>query len=106
MFILCSIDNLIGLKMNLEEKDQGVIGVLLKRFENERYPKAQLLKAKIDNGGILDDDDLSFLELTLEDSQQVLAIISRHPEYASLAKEVFLMYEDIMTKSQENSSKA
>ena len=91
--------------MDQEEKDKGVIAVLLKRFESESYPRARLLKKKVDNGTVLDDQDLFFLEQTLEHAQQVMAIISRHPEYASLAKEVMLMYEEIMSKSQENSNK-
>ncbi|MDX2369484.1 MAG: hypothetical protein QNK36_13965 [Colwellia sp.] len=92
--------------MDQEKKDQGIIAVLLKRFENERYPRAQLIKAKVDNGAVLDEQDMSFIEQTLEDAHQEMAIIMRHPEYASLAKEVMLMYEEIMSKSQKNSSKA
>jgi len=92
--------------MDQEKKDQGVIAVLLKRFENERYPRAQLLKKKVDDGAVLDERDLSFLEQTLADAHQVIAIILRHPEYASLAKEILLMYEEIMSKSQQNSKGA
>jgi hypothetical protein len=91
--------------MNLEEKDKGVIAVILKRFESESYPRAQLLKNKVDNGGVLDSRNMSFIEQKLEDARQVMAIISRHPEYASLAKEVILMYEKIMSKSQQNKNK-
>ena len=89
--------------MNQEIKDQGVIAVLLKRFEHDLYPRAKLLQSKVDNGGVLDNNDLSFLEKTLGDAHQVMAILSRHPEYASLAKEMLLMCEDIMSKSQQNS---
>ncbi|MDX2368744.1 MAG: hypothetical protein QNK36_10130 [Colwellia sp.] len=92
--------------MDQEKKDQGVIAVLLKRFENERYPRAQLIKTKVDNGAVLDDQDIAFIEQTLEDAHQEMAIILRHPEYASLAKEVMLMYEEIMSTSQKNSSEA
>ena len=92
--------------MDLETKDQGVIAVLLKRFESDRYPRAQLLKEKVNNGAVLDNYDLSYLEHTLEDAHKVLAIISRHPEYASLAKEILVMYEKIMSKSQQNSNQA
>ncbi|PCI58383.1 MAG: hypothetical protein COB45_00475 [Gammaproteobacteria bacterium] len=91
--------------MDQEEKDKGVIAVLLKRFENERYPRAQLIKAKVDKGAVLDELDMSFIEQTLEDAHQEMAIILRHPEYASLAKEIMLMYEEIMSKSQQNSKK-
>ena len=89
--------------MDQERKDQGVIAVLLKRFESESHPRAQLLKVKVDAGAVLDSYDLSFLEDTLVEAHQVIGIVSRHPEYASLAKEIILMYEEIMSISQENS---
>ena len=89
--------------MSLNEKDLGIISVLLKRFETERLPRAQALKAKVDNGYILDDADLSYLELVLTDSHQVLGLIKKHPEFATLAKAAIMIYEEIMSKSQQNS---
>lgn len=91
--------------MDQERKDQGVIAVLLKRFESESHPRALLLKVKVDTGAELDQYDLSFLEEILGEAHQVIGIVSRHPEYASLAKEIILMYEEIMSKSQQNASK-
>ncbi|MBL4764961.1 MAG: hypothetical protein JKX67_06735 [Colwellia sp.] len=90
--------------MDLQEKDQGVIAVLLKHFENDLYPRAQKLKEKVDHGAILNEQDLAYLDKVLSDAHQVMAIIERHPEYASLVKDFLLMYEDIMSKSQLNSS--
>lgn len=92
--------------MSQEQKDQGIIAVLLKRFENERYPRAQALKTKVDNGAILDDQDLEYLEQVLADARQVMSIIARHPKYLPLAKGVLLMYEEIMSKSQLNEKQA
>lgn len=89
--------------MDLEQKDKGVIAVILKRFESERYPHMKRLKAKVDNGSVLDENDLSYLEEILSDAHQILAIITRHPEYGSLVKESLVMYEEIMTLSQLNS---
>ncbi len=102
MVILYAIGNSIGGNMDIEQKDKGVIAVLLKRFEHERYPRIKQLEQKVDNGAVLDQDDLSYLEQVLMDTHQVIAIVTRHPEYGSLAKETLLMYEDIMTKSQQN----
>jgi len=90
--------------MNVEEKDKGVISVILKRFEHERYPRMQVLKAKVDEGAVLDSKDLIYLKQVLSEVHQLLDIITRHPEYAALVKGGLLMYEEIMTKSQLNSS--
>lgn len=88
--------------MDLEQKDQGVIAVLLKRFEHERYPRAQTLKSKIDSGAVLDKQDLAYLDQVLSDTHKVMAVLERHPEYASLVQSILLMYEEIMSKSQQN----
>ncbi|MDG1731989.1 MAG: hypothetical protein P8M49_07395 [Thalassotalea sp.] len=92
--------------MDLEQQDKGVIAVVLKRFEHERYPKLQTFKANVENGGVLDDDALAYLEKILTDAHQVMAVVKRHPEYAALAKGALLMYEEIMSQSQLNSNKA
>lgn len=91
--------------MDLEQKDKGVIAVLFKRFEDITYPKIQAMKAKVDAGNVLGPRDIAFLDKTLTDAHQIMGLLKRHPEYAPLAEGVLLMYEEIMTKSQENSQK-
>jgi hypothetical protein len=89
--------------MDISEKDAGVIAVILKRFEQERWPRAQALKAKVDGGEVLNDADLAYLNVVLTDARHIMGVIERHPEYASLAQGVLEMYGEIMTKSQKNS---
>lgn len=90
--------------MTIDNKDLGVITVLLKRYETERLPKAQAMKAKVAAGQVLDEDDLSYLEHVLTDSHQIMSLIDKHPEYAALAKDTIQLYEEIMTLSQNNSA--
>ncbi|TLU64161.1 hypothetical protein FE810_12710 [Thalassotalea litorea] len=91
--------------MDLEERDEGVIAVLFKRFEDITYPKIEQMREKVNGGGVLDDREIAFLDKTFKDGHQVLSVLKRHPEYDALAKGVILIYEEIMTKSQENSRK-
>ena len=44
----------------------------------------QILKAKVDEGGVLDPKDLMYLKQVLGEVHQLLDIITRHPEYAAL----------------------
>ncbi|MDN3653434.1 hypothetical protein QWY77_11840 [Thalassotalea ponticola] len=90
--------------MDLEEKDKGVIAVILKRFETERLPKVKKLQAKVDAGGVLDEYDIDFLEQVFDDAHQVMDVVKRHPEYSKLAKGILQMYNEIMAKSQANSN--
>jgi hypothetical protein len=90
--------------MNQEDKDEGVLAVLIKRFAHERYPKMLELKKNVDDGAVLNDRDISYLEGVLSDAHQALDVLSRHPEYSSLAQKSLVMYEEIMSKSQENNN--
>ena len=83
-------------------KDAGVIAALLERFEKHRLPRAIALKEKVDNGGLLDDNDIAFLKRVLEDSQQVQQLVDRHPEYKDLVAQASQLYADITTKALEN----
>ena len=91
--------------MDLEERDEGVIAVMVKRFEDITYPRIEEMREKVNGGDVLGPRDIAFLDKTFTDGHQMLAVLQRHPEYAALAKGVLLMYEEIMTKSQENSKK-
>ena len=51
--------------MNSESQDAGVIAAIVERLEEQRLPRALDLKAKVDQGGMLDDMDIEFLELSL-----------------------------------------
>lgn len=91
--------------MDLNKKDLGTIAVIIKRFETERMPRAKEIKARVDAGGVLEDVDIAFLKQVFEEAQGSMQLIARHPEYAKLAKGVIMMYEEIMTKSQENAKR-
>ncbi|QDP00883.1 hypothetical protein [Thalassotalea sp. PS06] len=91
--------------MDLEQRDEGVIAVMVKRFEDITYPRIAEMREKVNGGGVLDDRDIAFLDKTFKDGHQMLSVLKRHPDYDALAKGVLLMYEEIMTKSQENSKK-
>jgi hypothetical protein len=44
------------------EEDMGVTLALLERFQTQRLPRALALKERIDQGGLLDEFDIAFLE--------------------------------------------
>ncbi len=49
--------------MPVKNTDKGIVEVVVKRFEPERWPRAQAIKAKVDQGGGL--DDIAFLDQAL-----------------------------------------
>ena len=76
---------------------------MAKRIEHVRCPKMLELKEKVDGGTVLDERDLNYIEHILTDAHQVMAVLTRHPEYAPLAQKCLVMYEEIMSQSQRNS---
>lgn len=88
-----------------ETKDAGVLAVIVERMEQQRLPRALDLKAKVDEGGVLDDLDIEFLELVFTDSNELKPLLARHPEYQDLAARMMALYREITTKALENENK-
>lgn len=88
--------------MTDDKEDDGLIYVLMERFEKIRLPRALSLKEKVDGGGVLDDYDLAFLEEVFSDSNKIKPLLDRHPEYQDLAARVINLYSEITAKALEN----
>ena len=88
--------------MTDDKDDDGLIFVLMERFEKFRLPRAISLKEKVDGGAVLDDYDVAFLEEVFSDSNKIKPLLDRHPEYQELATRVITLYREITEKALEN----
>lgn len=88
--------------MTDDKDDDGLIFVLMERFEKIRLPRALSLKEKVDGGAVLDDYDVAFLEEVFSDSNKIKPLLDRHPEYQELATRVVTLYREITAKALEN----
>jgi hypothetical protein len=84
--------------------DQGVIQVLLDRFNQQRLPRAMEMKEKVDRGEKLEEFDVSYLAGVLEDIQQIRPLLERHPEYEPLVVKGLALYKEIVDKATQNES--
>lgn len=89
-----------------ETQDKGVAAVIIERMENQRLPRALDLKAKVDEGGVLDDLDIDFLERVFADSNELKPMLARHPEYHDLAARMMNLYHAITAKALANETKS
>jgi hypothetical protein len=87
-------------------KDTGVIVTLAERFEQQRLPRALDLKRRVDQGELLSDTDITFLEHVFRDAHEMSALLDRHPEWSVLAGRALSLYKEITQKALENQQAA
>ena len=83
-------------------KDAGLLAVIVERMQEQRLPRALDLKAKVDQGGFLEDLDIEFLDKVFADTSELKPLLARHPEYNDLAARKMGLYREITTKALEN----
>jgi len=86
-------------------KELGTMQVLLERLNAEILPRALGLKAKVDRGERLDDQELLSLEALLEDATRNTSLAKDHPELHLLCGRIASLYSEITRKALENQEK-
>ncbi len=89
-------------RRELDSMDEGVLTVIVERMQEQRFPRALELKAKVDAGETLDDFDIDFLERVFEDCTRLKPLLDRHPDYQELAARMMNLYHAITTQALAN----
>jgi len=87
---------------NSQDDEEGVLLALLQGFENHRLPRTLHLKERVDAGETLTQDDVDFLEELLKETQSILPMIDRHPEYQDVLTHAVHLYQHISEKALKN----
>ncbi|WP_301103062.1 hypothetical protein [Propionivibrio sp.] len=88
-----------------ESQEAGVAAAIVERIETQRLPRAIDLKEKVDQGGVLDDFDIDFLDRVFADTNELRPFLTRHPEYQALAARMMNLYHEITEKALSNEPK-
>jgi len=91
--------------MENEAEDHGVLAVIIERIEEQDLPRALDLKDKLEQGGVLDDMDIGFLERVLTNVDELKPLFDRHPEHQALAARLMDLYHAITSQALKNEPK-
>jgi hypothetical protein len=80
----------------------GVIQALIDRFERQRLPRLLELKKKVNQGEVLSDPDVQFLDQVIHDAQKSKHLIDKHPKWQKFCSEVVHLYNEIAEKALNN----
>jgi len=92
--------------MRDSSNDAGAVQALLDRLNSQRLPRALDLKKKVDRGERLDDPDMQFLKMVLEDTGTARELAGRNPELQPLVARLIGLYGEITRKGLENEQRS
>ena len=85
-----------------ETEDHGILAASIERLEEQDIPRALDLKDKLDQGGVLDEMDIGFLERVFTEAEELKPLVERHPEHLALAARLMDLYHAITTQALKN----
>lgn len=80
-------------------KDIAVLITVADRLVKFRLPRAKDIKKKVDQGEVLDDSAIAFLQRALRDAHSLAPLVEKHPEYQDIAGKVIGLYSEITEKA-------
>ncbi len=83
-------------------KEDAIITVMLHRLEHQRLPRVFDLQEKVFNGEILNDYDISFLNIVCGEAKNCHRYCKSHPEYNDLFSRVTHCFHEIVVTALEN----
>lgn len=92
--------------MGDSSKENGIIQVLLERYQEQRLPRLLDIKENVDQGQTLSEFDLEFLEQVITESQQNKHLLDDQPDLQDLFMRGLALYKHITEKALENEQAA
>lgn len=88
--------------MFLSLENKGVLATVLERFEKHRLPRIIDIKKMVNQGNVLSEYDIIFLEEVLLDTKEYKPFVEEHAEYRELFARTVHLYNEITSKALEN----
>lgn len=88
-----------------DENDDAVLQALMDRLLRFRLPRLLAVKARVDQGEPLTDDDIVFLKAAMADAQASQQYVMRNPDFHDLGARIVQLYSEVVSKAVENEQK-
>lgn len=86
-------------------ENEGVLTVVLERFQKIHLPRIMNIKDSVDKGGKLNQSEIMFLSEVFKDTQEYAHFVSHHQDFQNLFSHVTSLYDEIATKALNNEGK-
>jgi len=83
----------------------NICTLTLERFDKQRLPIIINLKVKVDNGNVLDDLEIMFLEHVYKDASELLPQCQQQPEFSRIFSQAICLYNEINQQVIENTKR-
>jgi hypothetical protein len=87
-------------------KQDGIMAVMMKRFETRWLPDALAIKERVDRGEVLSDWATSYLDEVVKDISQAKSLVDQYPDLQPLYARTARMYREIASTALENETRA
>ncbi len=92
--------------MEQVNKEMGIAITIMERFEKQTLPDLLWIKGRVDNGELLSDGDMEFLEQVSQNATSVKPLVDAQAEWQSLYASAINLYEEIIAKALANQQAA
>ncbi len=88
--------------MTRAQKQIGIVLAVLNRLNNDRLPRALVLRTKVNRGECLSEVEREFLRRVSDEADSMRTLVEQNPEYKKLHSQVTELYSEIARKGREN----
>jgi hypothetical protein len=92
--------------MRNREQAQGLVNVLMERFEKEHLGRVLAIHRSVAEGALLSDYERELLEDVFQEAMDSHRLVAQAPEYQPLYARVVRLYRDIARQALENEQRA
>ena len=88
--------------MTARSDEERVLRALLVTFERYKLPRALSIKEKVDQGELLGDWEVAFLEEAIDEASRAKPLVDRHPDFQAVYAHAVRLYDEITVQALKN----